>query len=234
MFVPAGIPQGTKIGPWLFLAMINDLNIGGLPAEMWKLAEVVKKDGVSELQETVHEISEWTNLNRFQLNPTKCKEMIISFKKQPCIYTPLNVNNQSFEVVNAAKLLGVTITQDLKWNTHVENIVRKAAKRIYLLRQLKRADVDSKSLIRFYCSCIRSVLEYACQAFHTSLPQYLSNAHIQKRALRIIYQDLSYTGNLKREELETLHDRLCCVISCFQMLLRIHNINWLNCYQPTE
>ena len=68
---------------------------------------------------------------------------MISFKKQPCVYTPLNVNNQSFEVVNAAKLLGVTITQDLKWNIHFEIIVRKAAKRIYLPRQLKRADVDS-------------------------------------------------------------------------------------------
>ena len=219
--------------------MINDLTIGGLPTEMWKFAdgttvsELVKKDGASELQETVHEISEWTNLNRFQLNPTKCKEMIISFKKQPCVYTPLNVNNQSFEVVNAAKLLGVT-TQDLKWNIHVEIIVWKAAKRIYLPRQLKRADVDSKSFIRFYCSCIRSVLEYACQAFHTSLPQYLSNdiEHIQKRALRIIYQDLSYTGNLKKQNWKPcMTDGLCCVISCFQMLLRTHNINWLNCYQ---
>ena len=80
---------------------------------------------------------------------------------------------------------------------------------IYLLKQLKRADVDPKSLIRFYCSCIRTVLEYVCQTFHTSLPQYLSDdiEHIQKRALRIIYQDLSYTGNLKRADLETLYER---------------------------
>ena len=111
--------------------------------------------------------------------------------------------------MSTVKLPGVTITQDLKWNTHVENIVQKAAKRIYLLKQLKRADVDPKSLIRFYCSCIRSVVEYACQALHTSLPQYLSDniEHIQKRALRIIYQHLSYTGNLKRTHLETLYER---------------------------
>ena len=95
--------------------------------------------------------------------------------------------------MSTVKLLGVSITQDLKRNTHVENIVQKAGKRIYLLKQLKRADVDPKSLIRFYCSCIRSVLQYACQAFHTSLPQYLSDdiEHIQKKALRIIYQVLS-------------------------------------------
>ena len=111
--------------------------------------------------------------------------------------------------MSTVKLLGVTIAQDLKRTTHVENIVQKAAKRIYLLKQLKRADVDPKSLIRFCCSCIRSVLEYACQSFHTSLRQYLSDdiEHIQKKALRIIYQHLSYTGNLKRADLETLYER---------------------------
>lgn len=63
MHVPAGIPQGTKIGPWLFLAMINDLSIEGLPAEMWKFAddttisEVLKKDGACELQETLYKKS---------------------------------------------------------------------------------------------------------------------------------------------------------------------------------
>ena len=129
--------------------------------------------------------------------------------------------------MSTVKLPGVTITQDLKWNTHVENIVQKAAKRIYLLKQLKRADLDPKSLIRFYCSCIRSVLEYACHAFHTSSPQYLSDdiEHIQRRASRIISQDLSYT------DLELyMKDGLCCVRSCSQTLFQIHTINWLNGY----
>ena len=111
--------------------------------------------------------------------------------------------------MGTVQLLGVTITQGLKWNTHVENIVQKAAKRNYLLKQLKPAVVDPRSLIRFYCSCIRSVLKYACQAFHTSLPHYLSDyiEHIEKRALRIIYQDSSYTGNLERADLDILNER---------------------------
>ena len=54
-----------------------------------------------------------------------------------------------------------------------------------------------------------SNFSHACQAFHTSLPQYLSDdiEHIQKRALRIIYQHLSYNVNLKRADLETLYER---------------------------
>ena len=67
------------------------------------------------------------------------------------------------------------------------------------------------------------MLEYVCQAFHSSLPQYLSDdiEYIQKRALRIIYQDLSCTGILKRA---------CCVRSCSQTFFQIHTINWPNCY----
>ena len=103
--------------------------------------------------------------------------------------------------MSAVKLLGVTITQDLKWNTHVENIVQKAAKRIYLLKQLKRADEDPKSIIRFYCSCIRSVLEYVCQVLYRT--------YSKESPLRIIYQDLSCAGNLKRADLyiEALYER---------------------------
>ena len=59
-------------------------------------------------------------------------------------------------------------------NDHVDNITAKASRGIYLLKQLKHAGIDRKSLIQFYCACIRSVL-YACQAFHSSLPAYLSD-----------------------------------------------------------
>ena len=92
--------------------------------------------------------------------------------------------------------------------------------------------MDQKSLIRLYCSCTRSVLEYGCQAFHTSLPQYLSDdiEHIQKRALRIIYQHLSYTGNLKRTDLETLYERrtMLCEKLFSNIVSNLHTINWLH------
>ena len=65
--------------------------------------------------------------------------------------------------MKSAKILGVTVRNDLKWNDHVHDITAKAS-RIYLLKQLNRAGVDPKSLMQFYCACIRSVLEYVCQA----------------------------------------------------------------------
>ena len=68
-------------------------------------------------------------------------------------------NGNAFEIVKSNKLLGVIVRNDLKWNDHVDNITAKASRRIYLLKQLKHAGIDRKSLIQVYCACIRSVLE---------------------------------------------------------------------------
>lgn len=213
--VPAGVPQGTRLGPWLFLTMINDLTLPEKSSSMWKFAddttisEVVLKSGESVLQEDVNRISKWSTENLFQLNSIKCKELVTSFARTPPTLNPVSVSGQSLERVVTAKLLGVTIRNDLKWNNHVDLITIKAAKRLYLLRQLKRADVATTNLVKFYCSCIRSVLEYACQLFHSSLPQYLSDdiERIQKRAMRIILPNLSYTDAIEKAGLHTLYSR---------------------------
>ena len=90
-------------------------------------------------------------------------------------------------------LLGVIISDDLKWNAHVEYVIAKAAKRLYALRLLKRAGVMPEDMLNAYTYNIRSVLEYAAQAWQ-DIPAYLSDAieSIQKRALRIILLNLSY------------------------------------------
>ena len=105
--------------------------------------------------------------------------------------------------------MGVTVRNDLKWNDHVGNITAKASQRIYFLKQLKRAGVDRTSLIQFYCACIRSVLEYACQAFHSSLPACLSDQieRVQKRILRILFPAVPYSKALADAGLKTLFHR---------------------------
>ena len=69
------------------------------------------------------------------------------------------------EVVPSAKLLGVIISNDLKWNVHVEMICKKVAARLYFLRQLKRAKVPANDPLSFYITCIRPAAEYACTFF---------------------------------------------------------------------
>ena len=116
----------------------------------------------------------------------------------------------NIEVVPSAKLLGVMISNDLKWNMHVEMICKKVVARLYFLRQLKHAKVPTNDLLAFYTTCIRPVAEYACPVFHTALPQYLSDQleRLQKRALRIISSiDLSYRQALEVFNIPTLYDR---------------------------
>lgn len=213
--IPAGIAQGTKIGPWLFLAAINDLRVSSPQIQMWKFAddttvsEVIPKGQPSKIQQSMDEISLWSTNNLFQINGTKCKELTITFRKDDLDYDAIKIQNNEVDKTSEAKILGLTITDNLKWNSHIDEIVKKSSKRIYLLKQLKLSGVESSALIRFYCACIRSVLEYSCQVFHSSLPKYLTDdlERIQRRSLRVIYPGLSYKAALTKAELPTLEER---------------------------
>ena len=105
----------------------------------------------------------------------------------------------------------VVVSDNLGWNAHVKSICKKAATRLYYLKHLKRAKVPPNDMLHFYTTCICTVLEYTCQVFHHSLPQYLSNERerLQKRALRILLPDLSYAEALVPQTLDitSLYER---------------------------
>ena len=151
--VPAGVPQGTKLGPWLFVLMINDLDTN---AQQWKymddttVSEVVVKGGVSHVQAIANRVTEWSRDNRVQLNADKCKELRISFAKEQRVFDPVIIEGKEVEVVTSTKLLGLTIANDLTWNDYVTEITKKASS------QLKRAGVPKQDLALFYVSCVRS------------------------------------------------------------------------------
>ena len=112
-----------------------------------------------------------------------------------------------FEQVSTAKILGETFRQDLKWNGYINNTTAKAAKRLYLLRESKRAGLSCNNLLLFYCSAIRSVLECLCMIFHRSLLRYQTEdlERIQQRAMRIILPDYKYHDELKEANIDTLY-----------------------------
>ena len=142
--------------------------------------------------------------NDLKLNQTKCKDMIISFALEHPKLDPIFIEEHEFVPVSSAKILGMYISVDLKWNTHITHIVSKASKRLYFLRLLKRSGVDRYSLLTVFTTCIRPVLEWS---YGTT--QYLSNEieRIQKRALKIIHPDLSYGESLKATLILSLSQR---------------------------
>jgi hypothetical protein len=144
-----------------------------------------------------------------QLNASKCKELVISFTKPEKEFPRLKIISGQIETVNHARILGLTISKDLKWNQHITNIVKKANKRIYFIIQLKRAHVPEADIIKFYTTCVRPVMEFSCQVFHFALPSYLSNAleRVQKRVLSIIYPLTGYADCLQKSGIKPLSDR---------------------------
>ena len=99
--------------------------------------ECVEKNGTSSMQSLVDEFVTKSRADGFQLNESKCKELRISFTgtKSENTLEPITINNTNIEVVPSAKLLSVMISNDLKWNVHVEMICKKVAARLYFLRQ---------------------------------------------------------------------------------------------------
>ena len=125
--------------------------------------------------------------------------------------------------MNSAKLLGVAISNNLTWNEHINEIIKKASKRLYFLSQLKRARVAKQDLVLFYNSCIRSILTYASPVFFYALPEYLKNEleRIQKRALRIICPGHCYNDAMELANIVPISDYI--LETCKQTFDRIIN-----------
>ena len=89
------------------------------------------------------------------LNSEKCKEMIIDFSRNYSLTSGIRsvtIGEKVLERVEHAKMLGVTISNNLTWSKHVDNSVSKAGKRVYMLYQLKRAGISQLDLVKIFMS----------------------------------------------------------------------------------
>ena len=100
--------------------MILDLSVAN--TNIWKYVLRVEKNGISSLQSRVDEFVTKSQADGFQLNEPKFKELRISFTKSENILEPVTINNTNIEIVPSAKLLGVMISNDLKWNVHEQQL----------------------------------------------------------------------------------------------------------------
>jgi len=121
----------------------------------------------------------------------------------------ISANGKIIERVSNFKLLGVVICSDLSWHAHVTYKLQKVNKRIFCIYNLARAGICESDITQVYISIIRSVLEYACPVWHPGLSKAWANkiGRVQKRCLRIIYPERTYTEALLISGLDTLQLR---------------------------
>ena len=212
--IDAGAPQGTKAGPNVFKLLINDLVF---KSEFVKYVDDVSVATVSSQPDDVvmlNEIAnliEWCEINGMEINKSKTKEMVIYFGKKysNLDIKPTFVNDSEIERVFSFKLLGVIVSSDLTWNEHVAYIVSKASRRIFVIQQLLKAGTAIIDILTVYCSIVRSVLEYACQVWHSGLTLQQSKEieSVQRRVMRLILPDVSYKESLQILGIEKLFVR---------------------------
>lgn len=188
--VCSGVPQGTVLGPLLFLIYINDLpsliksNIYLFADDCVVVREITNINDSSILQSDLNTIATWCNTWLMKLNINKCKIMRVT--RATNTQTSYYLNNSPLQLVNSYKYLGVHITSNLTWSLHIQNITNNANRMLgYLRRNFSKAPSSLKLLL--YKTLIRSKLEYATSVwdpYHEKLINLLEL--VQNNSVRFI------------------------------------------------
>ena len=161
----SGVPQGSNLGPLLFLLFINDLPEvvtceSLLFADDYKLyAEIKWTEDGEALQENLDAVLRWCNLNRLSLNVSKCNVVTYSRKKQTINY-PYNINSVNINRLECIKDLGILFDNQFTFVGHIQDMVKKAFRTYGFIYRNCRDFSDIRTLFLLFFSLVRSRLEY--------------------------------------------------------------------------
>jgi len=165
--ISGGTPQGSIISPVLFAIACHTLVPTTNSCLFVKYADDLSVIHTHQpnvpnldLQHEVNNIIQWSITNGLLINEGKTNLMHISGRKQQSPPS-VQINNSDIKLVESARLLGLTFTNDLKWNANTSNSIKSASKLFYHIIALKRAGLSPKTLYSVYCSLVRPLLTYS-------------------------------------------------------------------------
>ena len=195
------VPQGSVLGPCLFLACINDM-----PEKLSALALLFADDMAAykmisnghdqaQLQEDLQRLADFEESWDMEFHPTKCQTLSITRSRKP-LQRSYILHGHTLENVSSAKYLGVTINNTVSWDNHISNTCSKANRALGFLRsKLKISTSNIKE--KAYKVFIRPLLEYAASVWDPYSQKNIAKIEaVQRRAARFIFNWFRNTSSV--------------------------------------
>jgi hypothetical protein len=190
--VSSGVPQGSVLGPVLFITFINDI-VDCAPNSSIKLfaddtllyRQVSTAQDSDTLQADLDKVAAWAASNGMSFNVSKTSVLV--FGSQPPLHT-YTIEGKPLQFCPTAKYLGVHLSTDLRWETQVNAVITKASR---TLGMIKHTLYNAPSRVRLlaYKTLCRPLLEYACEVWDpASKTLTLALESVQNRAVRFIFK----------------------------------------------
>ena len=231
--VTSGVPQGSVLGPLLFIIYINDIDVD-IVSRIAKFADDTKlgnsasaAEKVAELHRDLITIGEWSERWQMPFNLDKCKVMHIGPRNPRTSYSLLG---RDITCTELEKDLGVLISSDLKFSKQCIEVEKKAQRLLgYIKRQFRYR--NKEIVLTLYNSLVRPHLEYAVQFWSPTLKKDIEKLErVQKRATKLIpsIRHMGYQRRLKELNLFTLETRRLRgqLIEVFKILRGFENIDY--------
>ena len=192
--VTCGVPQGSILGPILFLIYINDLfNVcqHAMPILFADDTNLFLSGHNLDMMETIinqelKEISEWLKVNKLSLNIKKTHYMIFTTKRKRLVDVSLQIDGHIINKTDSTKFLGVIIDNKLSWKNHIKHVVGKVSRGIGMILKARKW-LNQDALVTLYYSFIFPYFVYCNHVWGSAYESSLEKLHrLQKKIVRII------------------------------------------------